>query len=158
MENELTILELSTEEADLWIKKLYAAGGELLHNIDSAFCEENDKRPPCALPSPVRRYFMVYADGKPELLASINISLNVSSLAKVVLKCDSRVRGRDCVRKFLEDIVVNECRKYGKSTFSVNTWASPGGRGVFEHLMDHAPNGVENIIPTQWGFTLYIYP
>lgn len=144
MTDNLTIGELTEGEADFWLKNLYASGGELLKNFLEAFHDEKSSLPPKALPPEKRRYYMVYVNGKEELLAGINSEhVNISSMTKVVTKNDSKARGRACVRKLIEDILVAECRGTGKGFFSVMT--NEDGKRVFDYLKENMPIGIKEI-------------
>ena len=144
MADNLTIGEITKEEADRWLKYLYDSGGELLENLHKAFHEEKNSNPPKALPPEKRKYYMVYANRSEELLAGINTdNLNISSLAKVITKGESKARGRDCIRKLIEEIVVIECRNAHKKYFCVRT--NDEGEGVFKYLMTNLPKGIIKI-------------
>lgn len=144
MTDNLTIRELTEGEADFWLKKLYALGGELLEDFRKAFHDEKSSFPPQALPPEKRKYYMVYANGSEELLAGINSEhINISSFTKVVSKNKSKAKGRDCIRELIEKIVIIECKKKGKTFFSVST--NEDGRRVFEYLKNNKPKGIKEI-------------
>lgn len=148
MADNLTIKELTQEEADAWLKKMYSSGGELLENLRKAFQDEKASYPPRALSQGEREYYMVYADQDAELLAGINSQhCNISSFAKVVPKDRSKARGRDSVRKLIEEILVNLCKTKGIDSFSVTT--NEDGKRVFEYLKKNLPKGVKKISPSQ---------
>jgi hypothetical protein len=166
MADNLTIKEI-TQEADTWLKQMYYSGGELLENLRKAFHAEKASDPPRALSQEKREYYMVYADQDAELLAGINSqSCDISSVAKVVPKDKSKARGRDCVRKLIEEILVNKCKIKGRDSFSVVT--NGDGKRVFEYLKKNLPKGIKEIksqqtipclIPGQdeyYRFTLFI--
>ena len=87
---------------------------------------------------------MVYVDEGAELLAGINSQhCNISSFAKVVPKDRSKARGRDSVRKLIEEILVNLCKTKGRDSFSVTT--NEDGKRVFEYLKKNLPKGIKEI-------------
>jgi hypothetical protein len=156
MADNLTIKELSQEEADAWLKQMFYSGGELLENLRKAFHEEKPKAsyPPRALSQEIRKYYMVYADQDAELLAGINSqSCEISSFSKVVPKDISKTRGRDSVRKLIEEILVNLCKTKGRDSFSVTT--NEDGKRVFEYLKKNLPKGIKEITSPQ-GTTCFI--
>ena len=60
--DNLTIREITQEEADAWFKQMYSSGGELLENLRKAFHAEKASDPPRALSKEERGYYMVHAD------------------------------------------------------------------------------------------------
>lgn len=156
MVDNLTIKEITQEEADAWFKQMYSSGGELLENLRKAFHAEKASDPPRALSKEEREYYMVHADQDAELLAGINSeSCDISSFAKVVPKDKSKSRGRDCVRKLIEEILVSKCNIKGSAYFSVRT--NEDGRSVFEYLRNSLPKGIKEIRAQQPGFGWYPY-
>jgi hypothetical protein len=142
--DNLTIKEINREEADAWLKQMYSCGGELLENLRKAFHEEKASDPPRALSQEERKYYMVYADEDAELLAGINSQYcNISSFAKVVPRDTSKARGRDCVRKLIEEILIKQCKTKGRDSFSVVT--NEDGKRVFEYLEKNLPKGIKEI-------------
>jgi hypothetical protein len=123
---------------------MYYSGGELLENLRKAFHEEKASNPTRALSQEIRKYYMVYADQDAELLAGINSqSCEISSFSKVVPKSKSKARGRNSVRKLIEEILVNLCKTKGKVSFSVTT--NEDGKRVFEYLKKNLPKGIKEI-------------
>jgi len=148
MADNLTIKELTQEEADAWLKEMYSSAGELLENLKKAFHAEKTSYPPRALSQEEREYYMVYADQDAELLAGINSqSCEISSFSKVVPKSKSKARGRDSVRKLIEEILVNFCKTKGRGSFSVTT--NEDGRRVFDYLKKNLPKGIKEITSPQ---------
>jgi cell filamentation protein len=158
--DNLTIKEIKQEEADACLKQMYYSGGELLENLRKAFHAEKDSDPPRALSQEKREYYMVYANQHAELLAGINShSCDISSFAKVVPKSESKARGRDCIRKLIEEILVKSCRTKEKCFFSVAT--NEEGKLVFEYLRKNLPKGIKEIKTHQpnsgwYPYTLFI--
>ncbi len=158
MPNSLTIREITEAEADRWLKYLYGSGGELRENLNKAFHGEKGN-PPKALPAE-RIYYMAYAGGSEELLAGINAeNFDISSLAKVVPKDKSKARGRDCVKKLIEEIIIIKCRNAHKNYFCVRT--NNEGKGVFEYLGANLPSGIREIVYNEYSdgyfsFTLHL--
>lgn len=144
MADDLTIKEITQGEADAWLKQMYYSGGELLENLRKAFHAEKASDPPRALSKEEREYYMVYASRDAELLAGINSqSCDISSFANVVPKSKSKARGRDCVRKLIEEILVNKCKIKVRGFFSVVT--NEEGKLVFEYLKTNLPRGIKEI-------------
>ena len=155
------IKKINQEEANRWMRKLYDEGGELQENFERAFHEEKARKEKnkkyWALPSEERRYYIVYINNNAVLLAGINRHLNISSFAKVTKEREFKGKGRCCVKRLIEDILVDKCRDANKEAFSVNTLESRKGQEVFEYLMNNLPKSVRKIERTTVGFTLYIY-
>jgi hypothetical protein len=144
MADNLTLKAISQEEADEWLKEMYSSGGELLENLRKAFHEEKAGYSPRALSQEIRKYCMVYVDEDAELFAGINSQhCNISSFAKVVPKDRSKARGRDSVKKLIEEILINLCKTKGRDSFSVTT--NEDGKRVFEYLKKNLPKGIKEI-------------
>jgi len=144
MPDNLTIKQITKEEADAWLKKMYSSGGELLENLREAFHAEKASDPPRALPQKERKYYMVYVNEDAELLTGINSqNCDLSSFAKVVTKKRSKARGRDSIRKLIEEILVNECKTKGRDYSLVVT--NEDGKYVFEYLKNNLPKGIKEI-------------
>jgi len=156
----LTIREITQEEADAWLKQMYSSGGELLENLRKAFHAEKASDPPKALSEKKREYYIVYAGQDAELLAGINSqTCDISSFSKIVPKSKSKARGRDCIRKLIEEILVNKCNIKGIGYFSVRT--NEDGNRVFEYLRKSLPKGIKEIKAQQpssgwYPYTLFI--
>ena len=149
--DNLTIKEINREEADEWFKQMYYSGGELI-----AFHEEKASGPPKALSKEKREYYIVYAGQDAELLAGINSqNCDISSFAKVVPKSKSKARGRDCIRKLIEEILVSKSIREGRGYFSVRT--NEDGKSVFEYLRKNLPKGIKEIKAHQLNSGWYPY-
>jgi hypothetical protein len=111
-----------------------------------------------AFPEDQRLYFIVSAKGQPELLAGIHPPTNgISSILKIPEKEVSITRGRDCVRKLIENVIVPRCKSEGQPCFSANTFWSDDGTRVFRWLEKNMPQGIVYINQLTPGtFTLWL--
>ena len=154
----IRIRQIGQEEANRLLKRLYIVP-EFTSAIGIAFKEEisSDGKTISALPETTRIYFLAEADGVPELIAGLHSSANnISSIAKLVKRTDAKTRGRDCVKKLIEEVIVGRCRDVGQPVFNVNTMESREGENMFLKLQKDLPKGINQITETQYGFALFV--
>ena len=144
--DDITVHMLRQDEADVHLKKAFESS-QFSGDIRISFQEEFSQDNISALPPNRRLYFLACASSSDELIAGIDShTVNLSSFCKINTKEESLARGRDCVRKLIEQVIVPKCRESRKDHFSAMP-ATLRSLKLFEYLMapENLPFGISRI-------------
>lgn len=154
--DSLSVLQINRDEADSWLKKLDA---DLSYNFEMAFHTEKGKKyrkeTIWALPPEEMTYYMVYRDRDAVLIAGINQNHDICAFAKVTNKKEFDSKGKYCVKKLIEDVVVPRCKTAEINTSRAYAYTKKSSH-VFEYIMENLPKGIKLIETLGNVFALHI--
>lgn len=157
--DSLSVLQINRDEADSWLKKLDAEGGDLRYNFEIAFHAERGrkykKETIWGLPPDEMTYYMVYRDRDAVLIAGINQNHDICAFAKVTNKKEFKSKGKYCVKKLIEDVLVPRCKVAAVNTSRAYAYTQRSIH-IFEYLMGNLPKGINQIETSGDVFALYV--
>jgi hypothetical protein len=151
------IEQINQDQTNTLLKKLF----DRCKIFEKVFQAERDRKERgesiWCLPPEERSYFLVSVNGNNVLLAGINEKYSIiSSIAKITSEGQFKGIGYFCVKKLIEDVIIDKVKAKNKKCIDVNTWESAKGTNLFRRLMVDLPRGIIRIERTQFGFMLYV--